>query len=74
MPELVQSEFEQEVTMVNVGPGYQNIEKIRSGIQVFLITIANFLSNISFTLKKENRNLVSCNLQSQTFCLSLEEV
>ena len=59
---------------VDVMPGYKYIEKVRGGVQWFLMESKNIISSISFEIKNGNGNLVSFNGQSITFRLSIKEI
>ena len=58
---------------MDVDPGYKYIEKIRGGIQWYMMDTKDFISSISFKLKNENNDLVSFNGQGITFRLSIKE-
>ena len=49
--------------------GYQYIEKIRVGVQWYMMESKDIISSICFKLKNKNGNLVSINSQSVTFRL-----
>ena len=57
---------------MDVNPGFRYIEKVRGGVQWYLIETKDVISSISFELKNENGNLVSFNGQSITFRLSIK--
>ena len=59
---------------MDVDPGYKYIEKMRSGIQWFMMVSKDVISSICFKLENENLNLVSFNGQSVTFRLSIKEI
>ena len=59
---------------MNVDPGYKYIEKIRGGIQWYMMETKDFVSSISFELKNEKNELVSSNGQSVPFRFSIKEV
>ena len=59
---------------MDVYPGYTNIEKFRGDVQWYMMDTKGFVSNISFKLEIENKDLVSFNGQSVTFRLSIKEV
>ena len=59
---------------MDVDPGYKFIEKLRGGVQWYMMEIKDFVSSISFKLKNENGQLVSFNGQSVPFRLSIKEV
>ena len=58
----------------DIDPGYKYIEKIRGGVQWYIIESKDVVSSISFKLKDENNQLVSFNGQSITIRLSIEEI
>ena len=58
----------------DVDPGYKYIEKFRGAVQWYMMDTKDLISSISFKLKNEINNLVSCNGQSITFRLSIKEV
>ena len=59
---------------MDVDPGYKYIEKVRGGVQWYLMESKGFISSIFFNLKNENNQIVSFNGQSITFCLSIREL
>ena len=59
---------------MDVDPGYKYIEKLRGGIQWYMMDTKDFISSINFKFENENGNLVSFNGQSITFRLSIREV
>ena len=59
---------------MDVNPGYKYIEKIRGGVQWYLMDTKDLISSNSFKLKNENNKLVSFNGQSVIFRLSIKEV
>ena len=59
---------------MDADPGYRYLEKFRGRIQWFMVESNDFISNINFKLKNGHNKLVSCNGQSITFRLSIEEV
>ena len=59
---------------MDVDPGYKYIQKLRGGVQWYMMESRKFISSICFKLKKENIILVSFNGQSITFRLSIKEV
>ena len=59
---------------MDVNPWYKYIEKFRGGVQWFMMESKDIASSISFKLKNENENLVSFNVQSITFRLSIKEI
>ena len=52
---------------MTVSPGYKYVEKIRGGIQWYMMKTNDFISSINFKLKKEIIELKSFNGQSITF-------
>ena len=54
-------------------PDYKYLEKLRGGVQWYLMSTKDVFSSISFKLKIENGNLVSSNGQSITFRLSVKK-
>ena len=58
---------------MDVDPEYKYIEKIRGGVQWYMMESEDIISNISFILKYENNQLVPFNGQSITFKLSIKE-
>ena len=59
---------------MDVDPGYKNPEKIRGGVQWYLMESKDNISSICFELKNENNHLVLFNGQSITFRLSIREI
>ena len=59
---------------MSVSPGYKYIEKLRGGIQWYMMDSKDIISSIFFRLKNENGILVSFNGQSVTFRLSIKEI
>ena len=59
---------------MDVDPGYKFIEKVRGGIQGYMMDVKDVISSINFKLKNENGNLVSFNDQSVSFRLSIKEI
>ena len=59
---------------MDVDPGYEFIEKIRGGVQWYMMQSKDFVSSNSFKLKNEKAGLVSFIGQSPTFRLSIREV
>ena len=59
---------------MDVDPSYEYIERIRGGVQWYMMDTEDFISSISFKLKNENSDLVSFNGQSITLRLSIKEV
>ena len=60
-------------TMV-VDPGYKYIEKLRGGVQGYMMESKDVISSNCFNLKNENNQIVSFNCQSITFRLSIKEI
>ena len=59
---------------MDVNPGYKHIEKVRGGVQWYMMDTKDIISSICFKLKNENNHLVSFNGQSVTFRLSIKEI
>ena len=59
---------------MDVDPGYKYIEKVRGGVQSYLMHPKDIVSSICFKLKIQSGNLVSFNGQSITFRLSITEI
>ena len=59
---------------MDVDPGYKNTEKLRGGVQWYMMESKDIISSICFKLKNENGNLVSFKGQSVTFRLSIKEI
>ena len=59
---------------MDVDPGCKCIEKIRGGVQWYMMESKDIISSICFKLKNENNQLVSFNGQSITFRLSITEI
>ena len=57
-----------------VDPGYKYIEKFRGGVQWYMMESKDIISSICFKLKNENNKLVSFNVESLTFRLSIKEI
>ena len=58
---------------MDVDPGYKFIEKIRSGVQWYMMESKDIISSICFKLKNEKVN-VSCGERAnkfQAFCLKI---
>ena len=60
--------------MMDVNLGYIYTEKIRGGIQWYMMESKYFISSISFEIINENNVLVPFNGQSITFRLSIKEI
>ena len=59
---------------MDVDPGYKYIEKFRGGVQWYMMESKDIISSICFKLKNENDQIVSFNVQSITFRLSIKEI
>ena len=59
---------------MDVDPEYKYIEKLRGGVQWYLMEPKDFISSKKFILKNENGNLVSFNDQINTFRFSIREI
>ena len=59
---------------MDVNPGYIYIHKFRGAVQWYMLQNKDIISSISFKLKNENNELVSFNVQSVTFRLSIKEI
>ena len=59
---------------MTLDPGYKYVERFAGGISWYKMETRDFISSINFNLKNENGNLVSFNVQSVTFRLSIKEV
>ena len=59
---------------MDVDPGYKYNEKIRGGIERYLMESKDFVSSICFKIKNENNNIVSFKGQSIIFRLSIKEI
>ena len=59
---------------MDVDPGYKYIEKLRGGVQWYMMESKDIISSICFKLKNENNQIVSFNGQSITFRLSIKEI
>ena len=53
---------------------YKLIEKIRGGVQWYMMEKKDSISRISFELKNENNQIVSFNGKSNTFRPSITEI
>ena len=58
---------------MDIDPGYKYIEKIRGGVQWYMMESKDIISSNCFKLKKENGNIVSFNGQSVTSRLSIKK-
>ena len=58
---------------MDVDLGYKCIEKVRCGIEWYMMESKNIISCIYFKLEKENNQIVSFNDQSITFRISIKE-
>ena len=56
---------------MTVDPGYIYVERFAGGITWYMMETKDFVSSISFKLKKENGDLVSFNGRSFTLRLSI---
>ena len=52
---------------MDVSPGYKYIEKLRGGVQCYMMESKDIISNINFRIKKENNQIISFNGESITF-------
>ena len=59
---------------MSVSPGYKFINRFDGGVQWYMIETKDVILSISFTLKNENNELVSFNVRSISFRLSIKEV
>ena len=59
---------------MDVNPGYKYIERLRGGVQWYMLQSKDIISSICFKSKNENNQLVSFNGQSVTFRLSIKEI
>ena len=59
---------------MDVDPGYKYIEKIRGGLQWYMMETKDVISSINIRLRNKNGNLVSFNGQSVSFRLSIKEI
>ena len=59
---------------MDVDPGYEYIEKLRRGVQWYMLESKDNISNNNFKLKNENIQLVIINGQSVTSRLSVKEI
>ena len=59
---------------MDVDPGYKYTEKLRGGIQWYMLESKDIFPSIYFKLKIENGVLVSFNGQSKTFRLAIKEI
>ena len=57
-----------------VDPGYKYIEKIRDGVQWYMMESKDIISSICFKLKNGKIQIVSFNGKSITFRLSIKEI
>ena len=58
---------------MDVDPGYKFIEKLRGGVQWYMMESNDIIPSICFKLKNENNQMVSFNGQIITFRLSINE-
>ena len=59
---------------MTVDPGYKCVESFTGGITWYTMETKGIISRICFKLKNENGNLVSINVQSVTFRLSIKKI
>ena len=59
---------------MDVDPGYKCIEKLRGGIQWYMMESEDIISSICFKSKNENNEIVSFNGQNITFRFSIKEI
>ena len=59
---------------MTVNPGYKYVERFFGGISWYMMESKDIISSTSFKLKNENNQLVSFNVQSVTFRLSIKEI
>ena len=59
---------------MDVDPGYKFFEKIRAGLQWFMLESKDFISNVSVFINNEIGNLIYVNSQSNTFRLSFKQI
>ena len=59
---------------MTVDRGYRYVKKLSAAFSWYMMDSKDFISSISFKLKRENGHLVSFNDQSTTFRLSIKEV
>ena len=59
---------------MDVDPGYKYVEKVRGGVQWYMMESVDNISSLSFKLINQNGILVSFNGQSVTFRLSIKEI
>ena len=59
---------------MDVDPGYKYIEKLRGGVQWYMMESKDISSSTCFKMKNENNQLVSFNGQSITLRLSMKEI
>ena len=59
---------------MDVDPGYKHFEKLRVGVQWYMMESKDVFSSICFKLRNENNQIVSFNGQSITFRLSIKEI
>ena len=60
--------------ILDVDPGYKNIESSRGGVQWYMMESKDIISSICFKLRNENNQTVSFNGQSITFRLSIKKI
>ena len=59
---------------MDVDPGYKYFEKLRGGVQWYMMQSKDVISSVCFKLKNENNQIVYFNGQSETFRLSIKEI
>ena len=59
---------------MDVDSGYKYVEKLRGGVQWYMMESKDNISRICFKLENENGNLVSFNGQSITCRLSIKKI
>ena len=59
---------------MTVNPLYKYIKKFHGGVQWYMMESRDIISNISFKLKNENKQLISFNDQSITYRVSSKKI
>ena len=59
---------------LDVDPGYKFIEKVRGGIQWYMMNTKDFISSMNFKIKNEHDELVSFNGQIITFRIPIKKI
>ena len=59
---------------MDVDPGYKYIEKIRGGVQWYIMETKDVISSVCFKLKNKNNKLLAIDGPSITFQLSIKEI